>query len=244
MLQALLQHTFLKSLLPGLLNDLPVLLFFTTYTLLVLFWAEVYHQAKVQTTSRLRPTFLAINIFVYSVQAFLVFLSSFNVLRKVARVRTLPAYLPAVAIRVMPCFLTAVFSKRGCVLLALILPAISRSVSLHCFIHLCVIRPVSLELCLLVDFSILVLGSGFPGCCERLRVVWGPPGGHAQKVATPEPRPHQEDEGSAYSKSLHSAFCSIYHDTACCLSLYMLWLPTTLFLVSNVHLLQLHIFSM
>ena len=28
------------------LLDLPGLLFFTTYTLLVLFWAEIYHQAR------------------------------------------------------------------------------------------------------------------------------------------------------------------------------------------------------
>lgn len=87
MLQTLLKHTFFKGLLPGLLNDLPGLLFFTTYTLLVLFWAEIYHQAKGQTTSRLRPTFLATNIFVYVVQAVLVFLSSFDALQAPARVR-------------------------------------------------------------------------------------------------------------------------------------------------------------
>lgn len=84
-LETLLKHTFFKGLLPGLLNDLPGLLFFTTYTLLVLFWAEIYHQAKGQTTSRLRPTFLATNIFVYVVQAVLVFLSSFDALQAPAR---------------------------------------------------------------------------------------------------------------------------------------------------------------
>lgn len=94
-LQELLKpHTFFKGLLPGILNDLPGLLFFTTYTLLVLFWAEIYHQAKGQTTSRLRPTFLATNIFVYAVQAILVFLSSFKHLQAPARVRYLPMQLP------------------------------------------------------------------------------------------------------------------------------------------------------
>jgi Protein of unknown function (DUF1084) len=107
MLQALLQHTFFKGLLPGILNDLPGLLFFTTYTLLVLFWAEIYHQAKGQTTSRLRPTFLATNIFVYCVQAILVFLSSFDALKAVARVRTLTGILPAAAATLHPCSLIA-----------------------------------------------------------------------------------------------------------------------------------------
>lgn len=84
-LQGLLKNTFFKGLLPGLLNDLPGLLFFTTYTLLVLFWAEIYHKAKGQTTSRLRPTFLATNIFVYIVQGILVILSSFEALKATAR---------------------------------------------------------------------------------------------------------------------------------------------------------------
>ena len=33
----------------SVLLDLPGLLFFTTYTLLVLFWAEIYHQVGVST---------------------------------------------------------------------------------------------------------------------------------------------------------------------------------------------------
>ena len=33
----------------SVLLDLPGLLFFTTYTLLVLFWAEIYHQVSVVT---------------------------------------------------------------------------------------------------------------------------------------------------------------------------------------------------
>eukprot|EP00898_Chlorokybus_atmophyticus_P008758 jgi/Chlat1/8884/Chrsp92S08198 len=50
------------------LLDLPGLLFFTTYTLLVLFWAEIYHQARNLPTSNLRPAFVICNISVYSFQ--------------------------------------------------------------------------------------------------------------------------------------------------------------------------------
>ncbi|EIE18424.1 DUF1084-domain-containing protein [Coccomyxa subellipsoidea C-169] len=50
------------------LLDLPGLLFFTTYTLLVLFWAEIYHQARSLPTASLRPLFLAFNAVVYAVQ--------------------------------------------------------------------------------------------------------------------------------------------------------------------------------
>jgi len=50
--------------------DLPGLLFFSTYSLLVLFWAEIYHQARRPTSppSHLRPAFLAINCGVYALQ--------------------------------------------------------------------------------------------------------------------------------------------------------------------------------
>lgn len=51
------------------LYDLPGLLFFTTYTLLVLFWAEIYHQARSMPTGSLRPMFVAFNALVYAVQA-------------------------------------------------------------------------------------------------------------------------------------------------------------------------------
>jgi hypothetical protein len=44
------------------------LLFFTTYTLLVLFWAEIYHQARSLPTSSLRPVFVVFNLIVYCVQ--------------------------------------------------------------------------------------------------------------------------------------------------------------------------------
>ena len=48
--------------------DLPGLLFFSTYTLLVLFWAEIYHQARSLPTGSLRPAFLGLNAAVYAVQ--------------------------------------------------------------------------------------------------------------------------------------------------------------------------------
>jgi hypothetical protein len=50
------------------LLDLPGLLFFSTYTLLVLFWAEIYHQARSLSTTALRPMFVAFNGVVYAVQ--------------------------------------------------------------------------------------------------------------------------------------------------------------------------------
>jgi hypothetical protein len=50
------------------LFDLPGLLFFTTYTLLVLFWAEIYHQARSMPTGSLRPIFIAFNALVYAAQ--------------------------------------------------------------------------------------------------------------------------------------------------------------------------------
>ncbi|XP_051135182.1 tobamovirus multiplication protein 1-like [Andrographis paniculata] len=51
------------------LLDLPGLLFFSTYTLLVLFWAEIYHQAKSLPTDKLRIFYIAINGVIYFIQA-------------------------------------------------------------------------------------------------------------------------------------------------------------------------------
>jgi hypothetical protein len=51
-----------------LLFTAPGLLFFTTYTLLVLFWAEIYHQARSMPTASLRPIFIAFNALVYACQ--------------------------------------------------------------------------------------------------------------------------------------------------------------------------------
>ncbi|XP_038708834.1 tobamovirus multiplication protein 1-like [Tripterygium wilfordii] len=50
------------------LLDLPGLLFFSTYTLLVLFWAEIYHQARSLPTDKLRPTYYIVNGVVYFIQ--------------------------------------------------------------------------------------------------------------------------------------------------------------------------------
>lgn len=53
----------------AVLLDLPGLMFFSTYTLLVLFWAEIYHQACSLSTSKLRPIFVVTNAIVYFIQA-------------------------------------------------------------------------------------------------------------------------------------------------------------------------------
>ncbi|KAE9601008.1 hypothetical protein Lalb_Chr13g0293171 [Lupinus albus] len=57
-----------------ILLDMPSLAFFTTYALLVLFWAEIYYQAglnlkaRAVSTDGLRPCFYTINAVVYIVQ--------------------------------------------------------------------------------------------------------------------------------------------------------------------------------
>ncbi|KAF3451702.1 hypothetical protein FNV43_RR07798 [Rhamnella rubrinervis] len=50
------------------LLDLPGLLFFSTYTLLVLFWAEIYHQARSLPTDKLRIFYVSVNASVYFIQ--------------------------------------------------------------------------------------------------------------------------------------------------------------------------------
>ncbi|PSS24940.1 Tobamovirus multiplication protein like [Actinidia chinensis var. chinensis] len=50
------------------LLDLPGLLFFSTYTLLVLFWAEIYHQARSLPTDKLRIVYIAVNGVTYFIQ--------------------------------------------------------------------------------------------------------------------------------------------------------------------------------
>ncbi|XP_073314056.1 tobamovirus multiplication protein 1-like [Primulina huaijiensis] len=50
------------------LLDLPGLLFFSTYTLLALFWAEIYHQARSLPTDKLRITYISINSAIYFIQ--------------------------------------------------------------------------------------------------------------------------------------------------------------------------------
>ncbi|KAL9265063.1 Tobamovirus multiplication protein 1-like protein [Drosera capensis] len=65
-------HKFIFSLTPkvltSLLLDLPGLLFFTTYTLLVLFWAEIYYQARSLPTDKLRTVYISVNAGVYFIQ--------------------------------------------------------------------------------------------------------------------------------------------------------------------------------
>lgn len=51
-----------------ILLDVPSLAFFTTYALLVLFWAEIYYQARAVSTDGLRPSFFTINGIVYTIQ--------------------------------------------------------------------------------------------------------------------------------------------------------------------------------
>ncbi|KAJ0252843.1 Tobamovirus multiplication protein 3 [Hirschfeldia incana] len=51
-----------------ILLDIPSLAFFTTYALLVLFWAEIYYQARAVSTDGLRSGFFTINAVVYVVQ--------------------------------------------------------------------------------------------------------------------------------------------------------------------------------
>ncbi|XP_010269281.1 PREDICTED: tobamovirus multiplication protein 1-like isoform X1 [Nelumbo nucifera] len=51
-----------------ILLDIPGLLFFSTYTLLVLFWAEIYHQARSLPTNKLRPVYFIVNGVMYFVQ--------------------------------------------------------------------------------------------------------------------------------------------------------------------------------
>ncbi|KAK7348955.1 hypothetical protein VNO80_23750 [Phaseolus coccineus] len=51
-----------------ILLDVPSLAFFTTYALLVLFWAEIYYQARAVSTDGLKPSFYTINMIVYIVQ--------------------------------------------------------------------------------------------------------------------------------------------------------------------------------
>jgi len=65
-----------------ILDQLPAVLFFSTYTLLILFWAEIIHHARNQSISfpqKLRPIFMSINMVLYLVLiAFWLVLFIFN----------------------------------------------------------------------------------------------------------------------------------------------------------------------
>nr|XP_010940289.2 tobamovirus multiplication protein 3 isoform X2 [Elaeis guineensis] len=56
------------EIIQHILLDLPGLAFFTTYALLVLFWAEIYYQALAVSTEGLRLSFYTINAGVYVIQ--------------------------------------------------------------------------------------------------------------------------------------------------------------------------------
>ncbi|KAL2571517.1 hypothetical protein AAZV13_17G012800 [Glycine max] len=49
-------------------GDLPGLLFFSTYTLLVLFWVEIYHQARGLPTDKLKIVYISVNAAMYLIQ--------------------------------------------------------------------------------------------------------------------------------------------------------------------------------
>ncbi|XP_074573754.1 tobamovirus multiplication protein 3-like [Curcuma longa] len=56
------------EIIQHILLDFPGLVFFTTYALLVLFWAEIYYQARSVSTDGLRPAFYAISAVIYVIQ--------------------------------------------------------------------------------------------------------------------------------------------------------------------------------
>lgn len=60
--------SFKIKILKIFLLEAPGLVFFSTYTLLVLFWAEIFYQARSMPTNKLRPAFLIINTVVYVIQ--------------------------------------------------------------------------------------------------------------------------------------------------------------------------------
>ncbi|KAL9236324.1 hypothetical protein vseg_011009 [Gypsophila vaccaria] len=65
-------NVFIYVLQPKVLTlvflHLPVLFFFTTYTLLILFWAEIYYRAKGLLTNGLRTWYISVNCGVYVIQ--------------------------------------------------------------------------------------------------------------------------------------------------------------------------------
>jgi hypothetical protein len=67
-LRRAIEDAIRPPILADVLFDLPGLLFFTTYLLLVLFWAEIYHQARSLPTEALRPVFSAVNACAYAFQ--------------------------------------------------------------------------------------------------------------------------------------------------------------------------------
>ncbi|XP_042470931.1 tobamovirus multiplication protein 1-like [Zingiber officinale] len=64
------KHVFLlrPRVFALVLLDLPGLLFFSTYTLLVLYWAEIYHQARGLPSNKLRIIYTIANCVIYIIQ--------------------------------------------------------------------------------------------------------------------------------------------------------------------------------
>ncbi|XP_056688596.1 tobamovirus multiplication protein 1-like [Spinacia oleracea] len=59
---------FHLKVLTLVLLDLPGLLFFSTYTLLVLFWAKIDHQARYLPTDKLMLVYILLNAGIYFIQ--------------------------------------------------------------------------------------------------------------------------------------------------------------------------------
>ncbi|KAL5730819.1 E3 ubiquitin-protein ligase tom1 [Ranunculus cassubicifolius] len=84
-------HIFLLNprVLTLILLDLPGMLFFSTYTLLVLFWAEIYRQARSLPTDKLKIVYLSVNGGVYFIQVCLwvyVWINDNNLLETIAKI--------------------------------------------------------------------------------------------------------------------------------------------------------------
>lgn len=98
--------------------DLPGLLFFTAYTLLVLFWAEIYHQAnQPDDTKTLRGWFVRINVAIYCIAGALWLLSLLEFAREPtpwARIAS-AGFLAAVSLAAVVSFLVY-----GCRLFAML----------------------------------------------------------------------------------------------------------------------------
>jgi hypothetical protein len=75
------------EILQHILLDIPSLAFFTTYALLVLFWAEIYYQARAVSTDGLRPSFFTINAVVYVIQVKLTTYLAFVISEKFSKFR-------------------------------------------------------------------------------------------------------------------------------------------------------------
>eukprot|EP00210_Caulerpa_lentillifera_P007939 g7578.t1 len=66
-----LEDSISSYVLHFVIFDLPSLLFLTTYTLWVLFWAEIYHQSESNEIRKFRPYFIIANLAIYQFQGFL-----------------------------------------------------------------------------------------------------------------------------------------------------------------------------